>query len=80
MKSIQEHQELSRKPHTAKYQHSTTHDNSSKGGHSQYKFSTKQGRASTETRKLDQYDSNTEEETIKHSNGSKDKRGDKEKN
>jgi hypothetical protein len=78
MKSIQEYQELSRKPHTAKkYQDSVTHDNSSRGGRSQYKFNTKHGRSTTETRKLDEYDSDTEEETIKHSNGSTDKRGDK---
>jgi hypothetical protein len=62
-----------------KYQGSTTNDNSGRGGRSQYKVNTKHGRASTETRKLDEYDSDTEEETIKHSNGSKDKRGDKEK-
>jgi hypothetical protein len=37
-----------------------------------YKVNTKHGRASTEKRKLDEYDSDTEEETIKHSNGSKD--------
>jgi hypothetical protein len=80
MKSIGEYQELSRKPHTVKkYQDSTTHDNSSRGGHSQYKFNTKHRRASTETRKMDEYNSDMEEETIKHSNESKDKRGDKEK-
>jgi hypothetical protein len=80
MKSIKEYQELSRKPHTAKkYQDSMTHDNSSRGGRSQYKFNTKHRRASTEARNLDKYDSDTKEETIKHSNGSKDKRGDKEK-
>jgi hypothetical protein len=80
MKSIQEYQELSRKPHTAKkYQDSMTHDNGSRGGRSQYKLNTKHGRASTKARKLYEYDSDTEEKTIKHSNGSKDKRGDKEK-
>jgi hypothetical protein len=78
MKSIQEYQELSRKPHTVKkYQDSKTHNNSSRGGCSQYKVNTKHGRASTETSKLDEYDSNMEEETIKHSNGNKDKKGDK---
>jgi hypothetical protein len=56
-----------------KYQDSTTHDNSSRGVCSQYKCNTKHGRASTETRMLDEYDSDMEEETIKHSNESKDK-------
>jgi cell division septum initiation protein DivIVA len=79
MKSIQEYQELSRKPHTAKkYQDYKTHDNSSRGGCSQYRFNTEHRRASTKTHKLDEYDRDMEE-TIKHSNESKDKRGDKEK-
>jgi hypothetical protein len=69
MKSIREY----------RYKDSTTHDNSSRGGPSKYKVNTKHGRATTEAHKLDKYDSDTEEETIKHSNGRKDKRGDTEK-
>jgi hypothetical protein len=66
MKSIQEYQELSRKPHTVKkYQDSTMHDNSGRGRHSKYKSNTKYGRASTETRNLDDYNSDTEDDTIK---------------
>jgi hypothetical protein len=54
MKCLQECQETSKKPHTAKkYQDSTTHNNSGRGGRSQYKVKTKHGRASTETHKLD---------------------------
>ena len=55
MKSIREYQESSRKSHTEKrYQDSTTNDNSSRGGRSQYQANTKYDRASTETRKLDE--------------------------
>jgi hypothetical protein len=80
IKSIREYQELSRKPHTAKkYQDSTTHDNSGRGGRSQYKVNTVLRQVSWMStiaiwrKKL----SSTVIE--KHSNGSKDKRGDKEK-
>jgi transposase InsO family protein len=83
MKSIQEqreYEEPSMKPHTVKkYQDSTTHNNSGRGGSSQYKANTKHGRASTETHKLDDYNSDTEDETIKHSNRNKDNKGDREK-
>jgi hypothetical protein len=44
-----------------------------------YQDSTKYGRASTETRKLNEYDSDTENETIKHSNRNKDNKGDNKK-
>jgi hypothetical protein len=83
MKSIREkreYQEPSMKPHTAKkYQDSMTHDNSGRGGRSWYKANTKYGRASTEKHKLDEYESDMEEETIKNSNGNKDNKGYKEK-
>jgi hypothetical protein len=48
------------------------HNNSSRGGCSQYKVNTKHRRASTETQKLDEYDNDMEKETIKHSSGNKD--------
>jgi hypothetical protein len=66
------------KPHTAKkYQDSMAHDDNVRGGRSQCKANTKHGRASTETCKLDEYNSDTEDETIKHNNRNQDNKGDK---
>jgi hypothetical protein len=62
-----------------KYKEVMTDGFASREGHNQYNTNTKHGKTISETHKLDEYDSDTEDETIKHSSRNNDNKGDKEK-